>query len=63
MTDYLFAFPRCLYGIARLVDLGATFDEYNKSSSGQEADARAIYSDWLATGKDIRRALNQHEEG
>ncbi len=61
MSDYLFAQPRFLYGIARLLDLGATFDEYNESSTEQEADARAIYSDWLSTGKDIKRALDQYK--
>ncbi len=62
MSDYLFARPHCLYGIARLVDLGATFDEYNTSSTDEEADARAIYSDWLSAGKDIRVALDQLEK-
>lgn len=60
MSDYLFARPCWLHGIARLLDLGATFDEYNDSNTGQEADARAIYSDWLSVGKDIKSAIDQH---
>ncbi len=59
MTDYLFARPRGLYGVARLLDLGATFDEYNSSDTEQEADARATYSDWLAVGNDLKVAASQ----
>jgi hypothetical protein len=62
MTDYLYACPRRLFGVARLVDLGATFDEYNESSSEPEADARAAFSDWLAVGNDIKAAANQYEQ-
>jgi len=50
---FLFAMPRPLFGAARTLDLGAQFDMYNYSTSDAEADARALYSDWLAIGDDL----------
>jgi len=56
VTDYLFATPTFLSGVARVFDLGCQFDSYNVSPDPEEADARAIFSDWLAVGMDIARA-------
>jgi hypothetical protein len=56
MTDYLFARPTFLAGVARVFDLGCQFDSYNVSADPEEADARAIFLDWFAVGKDIARA-------
>ena len=56
VTDYLFARPTFLSGVARVFDLGCQFDSYNVSPDPDEADARAIFSDWLAVGKDIALA-------
>jgi hypothetical protein len=61
MSDYLFAHPSFLYGIARSLDLGGTFDAYNESLTPNEADGRAIASDWLAVGKDLQGALEATE--
>lgn len=55
-TGFLFAHPSFLQGVASAVDLGGTLIEYNNSRTPQEADARAIASDWAITGKDIRAA-------
>jgi hypothetical protein len=59
MTDFLFARPSFLSGMARALDLGATFSAYNRSSTGEEADSIAIYNDFKAIGDDLRRALKQ----
>lgn len=59
MTDFLFARPSFLSGMARVLDLGATFDTYNRSSTPAEADSIAIYNDFKAIGDDLRRALRQ----
>jgi len=53
MTDFLFATPSALSGAGRTLDLMGTFDRYNVSVSPEEADARAIFSDWLAVGRDL----------
>ncbi|HXE09291.1 MAG TPA: hypothetical protein VN612_15415 [Acidobacteriaceae bacterium] len=54
----LFAQPSYVSGAARLVDLGGVFDKYNKSNSEQEADSRALASDWAAIGNDLSLALD-----
>lgn len=59
VINFLYALPSFLSGSARVLDLGGTFDEYNDSPNGQVADARAIYSDWLAVGVALSSCMNQ----
>ena len=56
-TDYLFAAPSFLSGVARLLDLSGRFDVYNDSDDEALADARAIYSDWRMVGQDLAGAM------
>jgi len=58
-TDFLFAQPSFASGAARLLDLWGRFDDYNRSESAAEADARAIASDWAVVGQDIYYAIEQ----
>ena len=55
-TGFLFSSPSWIQGVASAMDLGGTLVEYNVSKTPQEADVRAIASDWAITGKDIQRA-------
>jgi acetylornithine/succinyldiaminopimelate/putrescine aminotransferase len=55
-TGFLFAEPTFLSGIASLFDLSGSLVVYNESKTGQEADRRALASDWAVVGKDIRTA-------
>jgi hypothetical protein len=68
-TDFLFAQPSFLVGVARVLDLGGTLSahSYNESRSPSEADARAIESDWAVVGQDMREGIatvecNEQEE-
>jgi hypothetical protein len=40
------------------IDLGSTLIDYDLENmdSPEEADAKALYSDWAAVGKDMRQA-------
>lgn len=58
MSNYLFANPSFLSGAARTLDLWGTIDGYNESLTPRQADSLAIYSDWLAVGKDILSAMH-----
>jgi hypothetical protein len=60
-TDFLFAQPSLASGVARVFDLWGQFDEYNRSETTAEADAKAIASDWLLVGQDIQEAIDEHE--
>jgi hypothetical protein len=57
-TDFLFARPSFVSGVARLVDFGCVFDQYNISRSQLEADIRASVSDWLSVGDDIQSTID-----
>lgn len=56
LSTFLFARPSFLEGLARIFDFGNTLTEYNRSRTPQEADARALASDWLMVGEDIANA-------
>jgi len=56
-SDFLFAMPSFLSGLARTLDIGSTFDAYNQSKTTAEADSRAIVADWCAVGFDLRAAM------
>jgi len=56
-SGILFARPSFLEGFARIFDLGGTLNQYSESRSPQEADIRAIRSDWSAVGDDLRAAM------
>jgi hypothetical protein len=48
--------------MAMTLDMGATMEQYNASKTPEEADAKAMSSDWHATGNDIRSAMRQYEQ-
>lgn len=53
-TDFLVARPSFWSGMGRLLDLWGKYDEYNVSETPDQADQRALYSDWRITGQDLR---------
>ena len=55
----LFAKPSFWEGMARIVDIVGSLNEYNYSNSTEEADYRAISSDWEWVGWDIRSAMKK----
>jgi hypothetical protein len=58
-SDFLFARPSFVEGVARMVDFGGSLNTYNTAPTGEEADARAMYEDWEALGADLKAALEQ----
>ncbi len=58
-SGFLFAPPGFIQGLASVLDLGGTLVEYNISRTPQEADMKAIASDWAITGKDIQIAIKK----
>lgn len=63
-SDFLFVRPSLRRGVARLVDLGGTLDDsaYNVSDTPDEADAKALASDWQAVADDMREAFGHMVE-
>jgi hypothetical protein len=62
-TDYLFARPSLLRGIARVVDLCGVLDlgAYDTSATPEEADEKALLSDWQAVAGDFAAAFAETE--
>lgn len=58
-SDFLFARPSFVRGMARSFDLFGAFTTYNLSLTGAEADRRAITCDWDMTLADFRVAYEQ----
>lgn len=58
-SDYLLNKQTFLRGIASITNIGGTV-LFNESKTPEEADARAISSDWEAVGNDMFGALNEY---
>lgn len=54
--------PTFLSGMARVLDIGARFDNYGSFQEPEVADAMAIASDWQAVGDDIRHSMKTFEQ-
>lgn len=61
-SDFLFADPSFISGMAATLDLGSTLTSYNESPTPLIADALATYSDWRSVGNDLRFAMSKFEE-
>ena len=62
MSDFLFAKPSFVEGIARIIDIGGTLQVDNQSATPEEADAQALSNDWKAVGNDIKSAMDIHNK-
>lgn len=62
LTTYLFSQPSFFEGMARTLDSGGSFDVYNESIDGREADYIALTNDWIMVGEDLRRVMKQYGE-
>ena len=40
-----------------MLDLFGTFDSYNESRTGDEADTKAMFADWRVTGQDLQEQI------
>ena len=56
---FLFADSSFIMGMARVFDLSGLFDDYNYSGTPEEADARAIWSDWVTVGNWLWEACDR----
>jgi hypothetical protein len=61
VTDFLFARPSWLSGMARVFDIWGFFDFYNSSTTPKVADIRATLSDWYIVGQDLAGAIDEFD--
>lgn len=60
-TDFLLGKNNFWVGLGSILNLQGTYFEYNNSKSDNEADNKALYSDWQNVGNDIEKAINKFE--
>ena len=58
-SDFLMRVPTFTDGAARIIDLFGDFDNYNMSSTPQEADTKAFHYDIEALREDARLAFER----
>jgi hypothetical protein len=55
-SEFLFARPSFLEGVGRILDFAGFMTEYNSSQTTEEADLKALRTDWAILGNDMRSA-------
>jgi hypothetical protein len=58
-TNILFHRPSFIDGIGSIFDIAGNYYKFNDQKSGEEADRKAIESDWGVVGNDIRQATKR----
>ncbi|HLS29392.1 MAG TPA: hypothetical protein VK021_00905 [Flavobacteriaceae bacterium] len=60
-TDFLLPKNDFLVGLGSVLNIKGNYFQYNYSESVVEADFKAIYSDWLNVGRDIKESKKKFE--
>ena len=58
-TNILFPRTSTIVGMGSLMNVAGNYFEFNYSESGEDADKKAVESDWAMIGQDIEDAINK----
>lgn len=58
-SDYLFSSPSFFTGMGSALNIAGNYFSYNYCQSAEEADRKAIQSDWLMVGQDLTNVLKK----
>lgn len=61
-TAFLFSTTNFFRGIGSAFNITGDFYTFNTSNSPEEADAKALRSDWKNVGNDIKKAKKEFEK-
>ncbi|MBA3986470.1 MAG: hypothetical protein H0X63_07870 [Flavobacteriales bacterium] len=61
-TDYLLPKNNFWVGMGSILNLAGNYFEYNYSKSDNEADLKALTSDWNNVGEDIKKSKINFEK-
>ena len=61
LSSFLFVRPSFVEGAGRLLDFAGAMNEYNSSSSTEEADAVALEADWTAIANDLIESISEFD--
>lgn len=59
-TDHLFSRTNSIIGAGSVFNIAGNYFSFNRSSSSEEADAKAIESDWGTIGMDIQQIVKSN---
>jgi len=62
VTDFLTPRSSVVTGMGTLLNLAGAYYVYNISPTPEEADRRALASDWEIVGQDFRHVLRQEKK-
>jgi hypothetical protein len=57
-TDFLYPTNGFLIGVGNVLNLAGNYYSFNYSSTDEEADSKAIESDWGMIGQDIHKVYD-----
>jgi hypothetical protein len=58
-TTILFPRTSTIIGMGSIFNIAGNYFGFNYSASGEEADTKAIESDWAMIGQDIEESINK----
>ena len=61
-SNFLFASPSFLKGIASSLDIGSTLIHYNEAPDEVYADTMALTMDWCAVGQDMKDSMAYYDK-
>ncbi|MDO6738311.1 hypothetical protein [Wenyingzhuangia sp. 2_MG-2023] len=61
-TDFLLPKNNFLVGFGSVLNIAGSYFEYNSSKTGNEADLKALFSDWLNVGEDLNVSKKKFEK-
>lgn len=61
-TDFLLPKNNFLVGLGSVLNIAGAYFTYNYSKSENEADLKAIYSDWKNIGDDFKKSKQKFEK-
>ena len=53
-TDFLLPKNNFFIGLGSVLNISGSYFEYNSSESEEEADRKALFSDWFNVGNDLK---------
>ena len=56
-TGFLYGKRNAIIGAGSIFNIAGNYFEYNYSKNGREADNKAIESDWMIIGNDLKEAF------
>lgn len=59
-TDHLFSRTNLFIGMGSIFNIAGNYFNFNTSLSNEEADQKAIESDWGVVGLDIEKAITNN---